>query len=168
MVGTIVGLRSQITNKEVQIGTMRTFANDRNPDLLMAQKEVEVMKQQLAKMEGSSGAAPIRRNDKSADSLYLLREAKFNEVMFEQIARQYELAKLEENKESTVIQVLDKAIPPDRKSKPNRTQRVIISALVAGLLAMLLAFVNYAFSRARENPEQLRRLQILRSNLTSV
>ncbi len=170
MAATIMGLRSQITMKEVQIGTMRTFASDRNPDLILAQQELEIIKRALAKMEGAGGAksATSGSSSRGGDSKFLLREIRFNEVMFEQITRQYELAKFEEAKNSSVIQVMDKAIPPDRKSKPKRTQQVIISALVTGLLAVLLAFINYAFSRARENPEQLRQLQMLRSKLTAI
>ncbi len=168
MVATINGLRSQITMKEVQIGTMRSFASDRNPELILAQQELESMKRELAKMEGAGGTKSATNgiSSRGGDSLRLLREIRFNEVMFEQIARQYELAKVEEAKESIVIQVMDKAISPDRKSKPKRAKSVIISALVAGLLAILLAFINYAFSRASEDPEQLRRLQMLRSYLT--
>jgi len=170
MVGTIVGLRAQITMKEVQIGSMRNFANDRNPELLMAQKEVESMKHELAKMEGAINvkSAPNGRSGKGSESLHLLREVRLNEVVFEQIARQYELAKVEESKESSIIQVMDKAIPPDRKSKPKRALTVPLSALAAGLIAVILAFASHALARARENPEQLRRLQMLRSNLTSI
>lgn len=171
MVVIINGLRSQIALKEVQIGTMRSFASDRNPELIFAQQELESIKRELAKMEGAGGAKSAANGSSSrgdGDSLRLLREIRFNEVMFEQITRQYELARFEEAKESSVIQVLDEAIPPDRKSKPNRTLKVIISALVAGLLAILLAFINYAFSCARKNPEQLRRLQTLRGNLTTI
>jgi len=46
-------LRGQITAKEVQIGAMRTFAADRNPDLQVAQQELESLKRELAKIEES-------------------------------------------------------------------------------------------------------------------
>ena len=61
MVEVTARLRGQITVKQVQIGAMRAFAADRNPDLLAAQQELESLKSELAKAEGSAGAANRKR-----------------------------------------------------------------------------------------------------------
>ena len=114
-------LRGQITVKEVQIGAMRTFATDNNPDLKLAQQELESMKRELARIEGTSGSKSGngRENDSSGiDSVGLLRNVKYQETVYELLAKQFELAKIDEAKDSAVVQVMDKAIEPDRKSKP--------------------------------------------------
>ena len=162
-------LRGQITVKEVQISAMRAFAADRNPDLQMAQQELESMKHELAKIEGAVGArsATNGAGGHGSESLKLLRDVKYHEVIFELLAKQYELAKIDEAKESAVVQVMDKAIPPDRKSKPRRSLIVLFSALAVGFLAVLWAFLKEGLSRARENPEQSHRLLLLRRYLTT-
>jgi uncharacterized protein involved in exopolysaccharide biosynthesis len=161
-------LRGQITVKEVQIGAMRTFAADRNPDLQLAQQELESMKRELGKIEGAGAKSAINGpSGQGTDGLRLLREVKYREVIFDLLARQFEMAKIDEAKDSAVIQVMDKAIVPERKSKPVRRNIVLLWTLVAGFFAVLWAFLQEAFARARENPEQSRRLQILRSYLAA-
>lgn len=60
------------------------------------------------------------------------------------------------------MQVLDKAVEPERKSKPRRALITILTALVAGLLAVIWAFIKEAGEKARQNPEQASRLDLLR------
>ncbi|MDP2240469.1 MAG: Wzz/FepE/Etk N-terminal domain-containing protein [Burkholderiales bacterium] len=160
-------LRAQITVKEVQIGAMRTFAAERNPDLLMAQQELEAMKRQLAKIEGAAGKPEDaqKTNSEGIDNLGLLRDLKYNETVYELLAQQYGLAKIDEAKDSSIIQVMDKAIEPDRRSSPKRALIVILTALVAGFLAVIWAFIKEAGQKARQNPEQAARLDLLRRYL---
>ncbi len=164
MVENTARLRAQITVKEVQIGAMRTFAADRNPDLRLAQQELESMKRELAKIEGTSGITGARTepSGKGIDNLRLLRDMKYYEVIYELLAKQWELAKIDEAKDTAIVQVMDKAIEPDRKSKPKRSLIVILTALVAGFFAIIWAFIREAGVRARQNPQQAERLETLR------
>ena len=96
----------------------------------------------------------------------LLREMRYNEVTYELLAKQYEIAKIDEAKESAIIQVMDTAIEPDRKSKPARWLIVLLSTLAAGVLAVVGAFVLEALrqgdSRSAERWQTLKRLIALR------
>jgi uncharacterized protein involved in exopolysaccharide biosynthesis len=167
MVEATARLRAQITVKEVQIGAMRTFAADQNPDLRLAQQEVESMKRELAKIEGAGGSKPISngRSGQGIDNLSLLREVKYYEVLFELLAKQYEMAKIDEAKDAAIIQVLDKAIEPDRKAKPWRALIVAVSAMVALLVGILWAIVYEAMARGSSDPRHSERVQILRRHL---
>ena len=169
MVEVTARLRGQIAVKEVQIGAMRTFAADRNPDLQLAQQELASLKRELARTEGAGGNNASTKDPagQGSDSLRLLRDVKYNEVIFELLAKQYEVAKIEEAKDASTIQVLDKAVAPDRKSKPKRTQIVLLSALASAFILVIFAFAREAFSRTRENPGQSHRLNILRDHLWS-
>ena len=169
MAETSARLRAEITVKEIQIGAMRTFASDQNPELQRTQQQVEVLKRELARIEGTSGAGssrPEETNVKGIENLRLLREMRYNEVTYELLAKQYEIAKIDEAKDSAVIQVMDRAIEPDRKSKPVRYQIVLLSTLVAGLLAVLGAFLLEASrksnSRSAERWQALKRHIALR------
>ena len=161
-------LRGQITVKEVQIGAMRTFAADRNPDLQLAQRELESMKRELARIEGASGSGSGNARENSGpgiDNLGLLRNVKYRETIYELLAKQYELAKINEAKDSTLIQVLDKAIEPDRKSKPNRRKIVLLWTVAALFAGILWAFVRETTTRVEHDPQQAERLQALKRYL---
>jgi uncharacterized protein involved in exopolysaccharide biosynthesis len=168
IVETTARLRGQITVKEVQIGAMRTFATDRNPDLQLAQKELEALNHELARIEGASGSKSgnARENNGSGiDSLGLLRNVKYYETIYELLAKQYELAKIDEAKDSAVVQVMDKAIEPDRKSKPKRSLIVLLSAFAALFIGILWAFVRESLARVKADPQQASRLLDLKRYL---
>jgi tyrosine-protein kinase Etk/Wzc len=166
MVETTARLRGQITVKEVQIGAMRTFAADHNPDLRLAQQELESLKRELAKIEGAgTGDAAAGRSGQGIDSLGLLRDVKYYEILFELLGKQFEMAKIDEAKESSVVQVIDRATVPDRKSNPKRAQIVLISAFIAGFFGLLWAFLREAMERAKTDQEQSERLRSLKHYL---
>jgi uncharacterized protein involved in exopolysaccharide biosynthesis len=71
-----------------------------------------------------------------------LRDVKYRETLFELLAKQYELARSDEARNASIIQVLDKAVPPDKKAKPKRALMAIIMALMALLLTMIWVFVK--------------------------
>jgi tyrosine-protein kinase Etk/Wzc len=170
MIENTARLRGQITAKEVQIGAMRTFATANNPDMRAAQNELEALKQELAKLEGASSAKVADDNAGSSrgmDSVRQLRNVKYYETLYDLLGKQYELAKLDESKDSGIVQVLDAAIEPDSRSGPKRTQIVLLSTMVAGLLAVLWVFMRELVSRSRQNSEQSVKLQLFRRHLAA-
>ena len=72
-----------------------------------------------------------------------------------------------EAKDSAVVQVMDKAIEPDIKSKPKRTLIVLVSALVAGLVAIVCAFARVAMLNIGNDPQHASRLKTLRRYLVT-
>jgi tyrosine-protein kinase Etk/Wzc len=165
LVETTARLRAQATVKEVQIGAMRSFATEQNPQMLAAQQELQVLKNELAKIEGTANSKKDSvSNDASQGmkNLGLLRDVKYYETVYELMAKQFEIAKIDEAKDPSLIQVVDKAVVPDRKSKPKRSLIVLLSTLAAGFAAVLWAFVKEGMEKARMNPESAERLAAFR------
>jgi uncharacterized protein involved in exopolysaccharide biosynthesis len=160
MIEVTARLRAQISAKEVQIGSMRTFAAEGNPELQRTQQELEALRRELARIEGSSAVDSVVRGDFSGksglDNLGRLRDVKYYEFLYELLAKQYELAKIDEAKDATVIQVMDKAIEPDKKSKPKRALIVSLSTFIALLLGVVAAFVREASAKDPKMSERLR------------
>jgi len=69
-----------------------------------------------------------------------LRDVKYNETLYELLAKQYEMAKLDEARDAVVIQIIDKAVQPERKVKPKKAIMVAFSTFIAFLFSILLAF----------------------------
>jgi uncharacterized protein involved in exopolysaccharide biosynthesis len=168
MIATNARLRAQMTVKEVQIGAMRTFASERNPDLQAAEQELDSLRRELARLEGASdmkhGAVPS--SGKGLENVRLLRDLRYYEALYELLARQYEMARIDEAKDSAVIQVLDKALVPDRKSRPRRTLIVLVATFAALLVAIGWALGGEALAAARSDSRQSARLQVLWRYLT--
>jgi len=169
MIEVTARLRAQISVKEVQIGSMRTFAAEGNPELQRTQEELQALRRELARIEGSSPITAVGKGEASGssglDNLGRLRDVKYYEFLYELLAKQFELAKIDEAKDATVVQVMDKAIEPDRKSKPRRTQIVLISAIAALFASILWGFIREAAARAKENPAYTSQREILRGYL---
>lgn len=172
IIEAVAQVRAQIAAKEVHIGAMRSFTTEHNPERIRAEAELTGLRQQLGKLERNSvvlesgtfvptGKVP----EVGLEYVRKLREVKYHEALFELLAKQYELARLDESKDASVIQVLDRAVPPERKSKPKRAQIVFLTTLGVSLLALLLAFVKEKYERALLDPARAQRLHLLKSHV---
>jgi uncharacterized protein involved in exopolysaccharide biosynthesis len=173
LIGSAASLRAQIAAKEVQIEAMQTFASGGNAQLIETQRELEGMRAQLAKLGGAESnpnALIVPRGQLTEAGLeYVrrLRDVKYYETIFDILARQFEIAKLDEAKEGSLIQVVDPAVRPDRRSFPKRTLMVLIAIAAGFLLGILVALVQTGWARLKEDPESSGKIDLLRHALRS-
>lgn len=165
----VAALRAQIAAREVELAAVRTFATEQNPDYQRLIQELAGLRGQLARFErgGETSALPSagKLTEAGLDYVRKLREVKYQETVFELLARQFEAAKLDEARNASLIQVLDKAVPPDLKSKPRRALIVLLAALTAGFVAVILAFMRETRERTLQDPEQAERYRLLGQHL---
>jgi tyrosine-protein kinase Etk/Wzc len=166
-IGLLADLRGQIAAKEVEISGMRSFATVENPELQMAEQQLASLRAQEQKMgaasEGASNALIPKGNMQEASIEYIrkLRDVKYYETIFDLLARQYEVAKVDEAKQGSVVQVVDRAIVPDKRSSPQRTL-IVLGAGVFGLfLGVVWAFAREGLTRLSNNPAKHSQLEVL-------
>ena len=135
-------LRGQIAAKEVQLQSLSRFATSQNPEVQRIASELSAERFQLQKLEQGSGQVVGTTLQLEAVKAY--RDMKIQEAMLEVLIKQFELARVDEAKEGPLIQVVDMASPPERKSKPKRALIVLVSALVGLFSAVLFAFLRIA------------------------
>ena len=174
LIESAASLRAQITAREVQIQGMQTYATGENAQLVQAQQELASLRAQLAKLGGSEDSASAglivpKGQVPEAGLQYVrkLRDVKYNETIFDILARQFEVAKLDEAKEGALIQVVDPAIVPDRRSFPKRALIVIVVTAVGFIFGVFAAIFQAGFRRLKENPEATQKLAILRGALST-
>lgn len=161
-------LRANITAMEVQIQALKTYASDENSQLVQAQQELATLRGQLAKLGGSEDnpndliMPKGQVTQASLEYARKLRDVQYYQTIFEVLAKQYEAAKLDEAREGALIQVVDPAIPPDRKSFPKRGLIVIVSTLVGLFLGLFLALAQAAMERMNQDEMTATKLQMLR------
>ncbi len=164
-------LRGEIAAKEVEIESMRTYATDNNPQTYTAQQELAALKDQLKKLTGSdsgTGSAVSVRGklpEMGMEYLRKLRDVRYYETIESLIAKQFEMAKLDEAKQGAVVQVADVAIPPDWRSFPKRTIMVLIATFGALILVCAWCLVSDGIHRFRNNPSQRPCIEALKATL---
>ena len=173
LIESAASLRAQMAAKQVQIQAMQTYATGENSQLVEAQQELESLRAQLAKLGGSEdneSALIVPRGkltQAGLDYVRKLRDVKYYETIFDILARQFEIAKLDEAREGAMIQVVDPAVPPDKRSFPKRGLIVAIATLAGLFLGILAAFIQAGWARLKEDPESGPRLALLRRTLRS-
>ncbi len=133
-----VELRTQIASREVQLQALRgTYATAQNPEALRIASELAAVRSQLSKLEqGTAGGTSDRAAPVAAagqDAVRAFRDMKVQEALLEVMVRQYELARVDEAREGPLLQRVDVATAPDKKSKPRRAL-ILLGSLVLGFL----------------------------------
>ena len=140
-------LRAQITAREVQLGVMKQFSTASNPDVLRLEDELRELKKQVNILE-SKGPNPETNAWPSLSEaptigleyIRLKRKALTQEKVFELLTQQYEIAKIDEAKEDVTFQVIDRAIPPEKRIKPKRKLNVMLAGIVSLFVGIFLVF----------------------------
>lgn len=171
ILGAEMGLRAQIAAKEIELSAMRTFATEQNPDYRRTEQMIASLRGQLSKLERDNKVGDGEMTSKgkipgmAIEYIHKLRDLKYNEKLFEFIAQQLASARIDEAKDAAVIQIVDKALPPEKKSKPKRSSIILLTTILALFIGILWAFFKEAAERARQNPEQIVRISLLRRYL---
>jgi tyrosine-protein kinase Etk/Wzc len=161
-------LRAQIALREVQLGAIRVFATDQHPDIERLRHEIASMKRELSKLEGGDGEAkPANTKSAGFENLRRFKDVKFLERLTELLTQQFEAAKIDEAKDISIVQVLDKAVEPDKKSKPLRALITVLAAILAFFLSSFGALFLERREKALSDPVQSGRLKELRQYLFS-
>jgi tyrosine-protein kinase Etk/Wzc len=152
------GIRAQ----EIKLASMRGYLTESAPDFKQAQVEMAALRGQLARYEREQ---PVLAGDNKDASDYIAkyRDFKYQETLFELFTKQYEMARIDESREGSVIQVLDIAETPERKSKPKKALIAMLATLATGFAMLLFVFIRQALRGAAQSPESAEKLHRLRS-----
>jgi tyrosine-protein kinase Etk/Wzc len=167
VIASIAQLNAQITAGEVALQRLKMGATAENPEVLAHQAELSALRGQLNNLE--------RRPQRGGDTLmstsaiptagmtYLrgLRDLKYHEFLFEMLSKQYEAARIDENKVAAALQTVDIAVPPDQKSGPHRGLIILFGAVAGLTIASITVYLLHGAS----DPITRAKLQTLRASL---
>lgn len=173
IIRNVAQLEGTIAAKEVQLNAMRSFATNSNPDLLRLQGEIQGYQAQLEKLktgklskDGDLMVPTGKIPEVGIEYIRSLRNVKYQETIFELLSKQYELAKIDEAKESSNIQILDNAVPAEKKSKPKELIIILLGFFGGGFLALFLALIRDAYLRSALDEGSRYRWSVLRNAWT--
>jgi tyrosine-protein kinase Etk/Wzc len=163
-VAAVAGIQAAITAQEVKVGAMRGYLAESAPDLKLAMNELANLRTQLRKQEKDTPSTNGKTTTEG-DYITKYREFKYHETLFELFSKQFELAKVDEAKEGAIIQVLDVAQQPERKSNPKKASIAIIATLAGGFAFLLIIFIRQALRNSSQNSESAKKLVSIRASL---
>jgi len=163
--GVIGELRALEVKRDVMLATMKPT----NPSVIQIQTQIDALQKQLDRMEfgskegaSASGADEENRSTKlyvpfsevpsvGLELARLTRELKIQEVIYELLTQQHEQAKIQEAKDTPTVQVLDLAVPPMKRSRPQRRVIVMLAGMLSLAVTLCLVFCAEFLNRMRES-----------------
>jgi len=147
-------LQGRLVSAESELEGLRQIYSDSHIRVRTQKARVEELQSQLSKLGGSDHAATLGPESKAADfypsirKLPLLgvtyadlyRRTKLQEAIFEVLTQEYELAKVQEARETPSVKVLDPPEVPEKKDFPPRRLIAVSStgfAFLGGLVVLL-------------------------------
>lgn len=162
-VEVVARVRAGIAAQEIKIASMRGYLAETSPDFQQAFKELSAFKDQLRQAEKNEPVV-----SKEIDYIERYRDFKYQETLFELFAKQYELARLDEAREGTVIQVIDVAVAPEKKAKPKKALIAVLATIATGFFLLLFVFIQNAYRKTIERDESKVKIQLLKSTFAKV
>ena len=170
VIQSMAQLRAEIVAREVALERLKAGATGQNPEVQGQKIEIEALRAQMKELEAKStrdGSNPFMPTSMvpaaALDYARRLREVRYHEALYELLARQYEVARIDEARESPVIQVVDQAVPPEKKSAPRRSYYLIIGLFLGAVVGMVLALGL----QAAEDESVSRKIDAIRKSIFS-
>lgn len=174
VISQVAALQGQIISREVQLDALRTSSTDQNPDVIRLNNEIAGLRKQMAALESvqkgrKPGDISLTSRSLPEDQVAYLRkqrDVQYHTLIFDLIARQFEAARMDEAKASPLIQVLDPAEPPDRKSGPFRALWTLSGLVLGFIFGSVSVIGSYVRSRVVADPESAAKLAEFRRALS--
>ena len=162
MIEAAAMIQGQITAQEVQLQVMGGYLSPDNPDLARIRSNVEELKKQLATMGSGKDAKGMLSSERLHPAMVavpdlalqfgrLFRQVKVQETLFTLLTSQHEQAKIAEARDTPTVQVLDQAVPADKRTRP----RILLNVAVAGVLALVIGIFLAFFLDYRARVRQV-------------
>jgi tyrosine-protein kinase Etk/Wzc len=162
-VSAVAGIQAAVTAQEVKLGAMRSYLAETAPEFKQALSELLNLRTQLARLEKDSPSFEGKATTEG-DYITKYREFKYQETLFELFSKQFELAKVDEAREGALIQVLDVAMPPDRKAKPHKALVAISATLASGFALLIFVFIRKAIANASRDANYVEKFMKLKNS----
>ena len=160
-------LKGQIIGTEVELGVLVQTMKPDNPAVVRKQRRLDEMRRRYEELQygadtvGQPQEFYIPFADVPEVGLLLaemLREVKVQETVWQLLNQQYYQAKIQEARDTPTVQVLDEAVPPEKRSKPKRKLLVVVLGLLGGLLSVFWVFGEEYFSHIDERPNEQKKM----------
>lgn len=141
---------------EVQISSLESALSSDNPKITQAQAQLAAIQKQIDNYEKTGGGVGPSLNETPKvlmEYANLQAELELATKIYGQLLTSLESMRLQDATEKVFIEVIDPAVPPDRKSEPSRSKICVVGTMAGGFLSLLLVFLWEALQKLRADPE---------------
>jgi capsule polysaccharide export protein KpsE/RkpR len=181
MLDVAANLEGQMVAAQSQLEGLRQIYTDNNPRVQSLKARVAEIQKEMGKLSGGNDKVVGSVNDlpdslgdmPSIRNLPLLgvkyedyyRNAKIQEIVYELLTQQYELAKVQEAKETPSIKVLDPAMVPEDKSFPPRVPIMLLGTSFAFVVCLVWVWGAHRWKAVDNQDPRKQFLQEAAANL---
>jgi tyrosine-protein kinase Etk/Wzc len=162
-------ISAQLATKEIQLNILKRTLTPSHPSITQAQIEVDEIHKMLKQLDSGSGSppdemkilVPFRQTPQLAvDYIRLYRNVEIQNKILQLLTPLYEQSKVEEQRNTPSVVVLDKASVPERKSKPKVSLFALLALVISLVVALVIAFFMTWLRRLESiNPERMRTIR---------
>ena len=157
-------LQNLINNTQRQLKDMSLTTTPGNPEYIKTQQKLTNLQAEIGKAQGAKGYIS-KAPERILDFIHKTRDLKFAEALYQMALQSLTAAKMNELTSGSNIQIINRAIPPEEKSGPDRNRTVLIAFFAALFVAVLLAFLLEAIERSKQYPEFTTQFQTIKNHL---
>ncbi|MFA6540367.1 MAG: Wzz/FepE/Etk N-terminal domain-containing protein [Bacteroidota bacterium] len=152
-------LETELLTKQIQKSILEKLYDNENQELKNITVEINEFEKKIDKLKSGGEAGSlvlplINLPQKSVDYLRKYRSIEINNAILEFIVPLYEQAKIEEKKDYPILQVIDYAVPPAKKSWPPRVLFALLASLFTTTLLLAYSLVR-GISKKTTNPKMI-------------
>jgi uncharacterized protein involved in exopolysaccharide biosynthesis len=183
MVNASARLQAEIIVGRSELDSLKQIYGDGNVRVRATQARIATLERELTKMSGSSSTASSTDSSNKligdTESLYpslrqlprlavpyadLYRRVRIQETVFELLSQQYEMARIEEAKDTPVVSVIDPPLVAEKKSFPPRLLIILLLTILSMAAASAFIFIREQCNRLNDSdPRMLLAQQIATS-----
>nr|WP_236845074.1 capsule biosynthesis protein [Campylobacter sp. P0088] len=146
--GFITEIELQISKKETELNTMRSYLNDNAPEIAALKAELRAHKEQLEKerRKVASNASQDKLNDVVAQFEALYLNLSFAEDVYKTAITAVETTRIEIGRKAKQVVVIQSPYVPDSAAYPNKMYNIItifvILTLIFGVVRLVRAIID--------------------------
>ncbi len=145
---TLAKLESDVAAKQVESNVLTKIYGDNSPMANNAKLSLTEYQNEVQRLKSNSNRSEIviglnSLPQKALDYFRYYRDVKIYDEMLQFIVPLYEQSKFEEQKKIPILQVIDYAVPPERKMYPPRI-------FMSGIIACMVLFFSVCYLIAKE------------------
>jgi len=161
MIEAAAALEGQLIAARTELESLKQVYTGDNVRVRATQARVDELQRELQRLGGKydGGTAATPENDKSmypsirelpllgVSYADLYRTTKVQETVFETLTREYELAKVQEAKETPSVKMIDPPNIPEKKSFPPRLEIMLLGTVLATFLGVAWTFARATWDK---------------------
>ncbi len=164
-------LKAEMVLNEIELNVLSQNLSPAHPQIQQLRTRIYQIRKQLEKLEfGDQDSLPEKNQvldvpfsevpKLGLELARLTRDLKIQEAIFELLSSQHEQAKIQEAKDTPTIQILDRAFPPEKKSRPKRAMMVVLAGIASLFVGVVFVFgLEYLQNTQKRNPDEFEKIE---------